>query len=113
LTRAYFTAATCAISLFKPLSVNTPSEFFCKNNFNKKLVYNKCLKFNYNYKFNSISSLSSSNINFTSKEVTLWNKQLGVSSMNKNSRLTNMERDLIQLTPIIRSILIGLILSDG
>ena len=45
-------------------------------------------------------------------ELTLWNKLLGLSSMNRKSTITAIERNMIKLTPRVRSIIIGLILSD-
>jgi hypothetical protein len=114
-TRAYFTAATCAISLFKPLGVNTPSNFFLKKNLYINSNTNLLLKgslnnhIKLNYLFRSYSNISANN----STELTLWNKKLGVTSMFQKSRLSNLERELIKLTPRIRSILIGIILSDG
>lgn len=80
-TRAYFTAATCAISFNKTSSVNTPPMFF-----NGKLYKNN-------------------------KTLTIWNKQLGLSSMNNKSIITTQE--MLKLTPRIKSILIGILLSDG
>jgi hypothetical protein len=53
LTRAYFTAATCAISLLKILSVNTPPKFFSTKNYieNKNIIiYDKYYKFKLNKK---------------------------------------------------------------
>jgi len=87
-SRAYFTAATCAISLFISLGVITPPLFFPNKNFLK----------NYSDSYN---------------QLTLWNKPLGFSSMTRIGKLSNIERNNIQLTPRARSILIGLILSDG
>lgn len=99
-TRAYFTAATCATSLFKPLSVNTPSKFFSKTYFNKNLICN------------SVSTLTSTSVT-TSTEITLWGNQLGISSMFPKSKLTKLERNQIELTPNIKSILVGILLSDA
>jgi hypothetical protein len=45
--------------------------------------------------------------------LTIWNKRLDISSMNSKSRLTNQERNSIRLTPRIKSILVGLLISDG
>lgn len=91
-TRAYFTAATGAISLNISLSVITPPLFFYSVKFYKKyhtLPKNECLA------------------------LTLWNNPLGFSSMNKKPKITNLERDYLNLTPRVRSIIIGLMLSDG
>lgn len=87
-TRAYFTAATCAISFNKSLSVITPPSFF------NSVLY--------------ISTLTP-----LTKELTLWNSQLGFSSIQNLSKLTSIERNRLKLTPRVKSIIIGLILSDG
>lgn len=89
-TRAYFTAATCANSLYISLSVNTSSK-----------------------SFSTINSLKTLSTNTSCKEITLWNKQLGISSMSSKSRLKNSDRLLLNLTPRVKSIIIGLILSEG
>jgi hypothetical protein len=54
-----------------------------------------------------MSSITSCN------QLTLWNKSLGSTSMFLKQKLTSIERNLIQLTPRVKSIIIGLILSDG
>jgi hypothetical protein len=82
LTRAYFTAATCAISLLKILSVNTPPKFFSTNkstNIKSLIIYDKCSKF----------------------------------KLNNKKILTKSDRDYIILTREEKSIIIGLLLSDG
>jgi hypothetical protein len=91
-TRAYFTAATSAISFNKSLSVNTPLLFFKRKNLYK----------------NYSTFVSTNNMNLT-----LWNKPLGLSSMNNKSKISNIERNLLNLTSRCRSIIIGLVLSDG
>lgn len=45
--------------------------------------------------------------------LTLYNNSLGISSLVKKSKLTNVERKWLCLTPKLESILIGLLLSDG
>lgn len=98
MTRAYFTAATCAISFNKTSSVNTPLLFFNGNL----------------YKKYSTSAAEKANIGKTeSTALTLWNKPLGLSSHNRKSKITNLERNILQLTPRARSIIIGILLSDG
>jgi RNA-binding protein YlmH len=84
LTRAYFTAATCAISLLKILSVNTPLKFFSTNN--------------------------SSNINV--KDLIIYDKY-SKFKLNNKKILTKLDRDYIILTKEEKSIIIGLLLSDG
>lgn len=49
----------------------------------------------------------------SSKELTLWNKHLGFSSHNRRTKITNLERNMLQLTPRVRSIIVGLIISGG
>jgi len=93
-TRAYFTAATCAISLYMSLRVNPSSKSFSNVNY--------LLKKNL-----------STNTNTSSKKITLWNKQIGINSMNFKPRLTNSDKFLLNLTPRVNSIIIGLILSDA
>jgi hypothetical protein len=84
LTRAYFTAATCAISLLKILSVNTPLKFFSTNNIN----------------------------NNNNKELIIYDKY-SKFKLNNNTHLTKLDRDYIILTTEEKSIIIGLLLSDG
>jgi len=94
LTRAYFTAATCAISLYIPLRVTPSSKSFS----NKNSVLKNCLF---------------TNTNTNTSQITIWNKQIGINSMSFKTRLTSSEIFLLKLTPRVKSILIGLILSDG
>jgi len=61
-TRSYFTSATCAISLLFSLSKITPPTFFLKK-----------IKRNYT-------------------QLTIWDKPLGISSMNKKSK-NNKDRE--------------------
>ena len=102
-TRAYFTAATFAISFNLTLSIIAPLSFF-----NTKK----------NKKFCSLQSPepdtnSPSCGPIPGKELTLWNKQLGLSSMNKKSKISAKEREMLTLTPRVKSIIVGLILSDA
>lgn len=99
-TRAYFTAATCAISFNKTLSVNTPLLFF-KGNLYKK--YSSCAA----EQPNLIDPCKHSTA------LTLWNKPLGLSSLNRKSKITNVEKNVLHLTPRARSIIVGILLSDG
>lgn len=90
-TRAYFTAATCAISFFRSLGVTTSSKSFSKFN---------CLNY-------------STNTKTSSNQLTIWDKQLGFSSMFLKPKLTNIEKSFIKLTQRVKSIIVGLILSDA
>ena len=84
-----FTAATCGISFNNTLSVNTLLLFFNNILYKNYSTYTSC------------------------KELTLWNKPLGYASHYRKAKITNIERNMIQLTPRVRSIIVGLILSDG
>lgn len=95
-TRAYFTAATYAISFNKTLSVNTPPSFF---NGEK-------------YKKYSTSAAEQTNLG-NNRALTLWNKPLGLSSHHRKSKITNLERNTLQLTSRAKSIIVGLLLSDA
>jgi len=96
MTRAYFTAATCAISLCVPLSVKTPSKKFSLGRIQMLYTIRKY-----------------SNLIPNNKALTIWNKPLGFSSKFNKMKLTKEESLMIQLTIRVRSILIGLLLSDG
>lgn len=91
LTRAYFTAATCAISLCLPLRVYPSSKSFSI------------------FKFKKFST----NTNTSNNQIALWNKQIGINYMSFKSKLINNEKLLLKLTPRVKSIIIGLILSDA
>ena len=112
MTRAYFTAATCAISLFVILSVNTPSKFFpvkIVNNLFFKIVGYLGIRF--------ISYSSINNINYLSNKresnnLILWNNN-NFSLRVQKGILTKNQRNMIEFNIIQRSILIGVILSDG
>ena len=92
-SRAYFTAATCAISSFLSLGVNTLPIFFSNSELKRE---------------SKKSRFESSNT-----ALIIWNKALGVCSMNNKNKLSNLERIMIQLTPRVKSIFIGLLLSDA
>jgi len=99
------------------LSVNTPPKFFPIKNYS------------YRYLFEDINKLkTSSNLKMflkkeflrttqrvvhESKNIVLWNKETSISSMNKKNVLTKLDRNLINITNYNKSIIIGLILSDG
>lgn len=111
-TRAYFTAATCAISLFIILSVNTPSKFFpikVINNFFFNLI--KYI----NIRFISNSFINENNYSKNKKEINsliLWNND-NFSLRIQKGILTKNKRNMIDFNIIQRSIIIGVILSDG
>ena len=111
-TRAYFTAATCAISLFIILSVNTPLKFFPINVINKFLFFNK-VKLKLKQDFNEDTIFNTRN--FNKKEV----KSISIIDNKKFSLkiqkgiLTKNLRNIILLDFFQRSVIIGIILSDG
>lgn len=78
------------------MSVNTPLLFFNGNL----------------YKKYSTSAAKQANIE-ASTTLTMWNKPLGLSSHYRKSKITNLERNMFQLTPRARSIIVGILLSDG
>jgi hypothetical protein len=92
LTRAYFTAATGAILFNKSLNVKIPLLSFIK-------------KFFYCH--------FSTKVSINNLALTIWDKPLGISSMNNKPRITDLEKDMLKLTSRVKSILIGLVISDG
>lgn len=89
-TRAYFTAATCAISLFIILSVITPSKFFPVKEKNYILLDNQ----------------------EKSKELIKWGKNK-LSLKTQKGILTKLIRNIFNYNLFQRSVIIGIILSDG
>jgi len=111
-TRAYFTAATSAISLFIILSVNTPSKFFpvkIVNNVFFFIVSYLGIRFISNSSINNINYLSNKR---ESNDLILWNNN-NFSLRVQKGILTKNQRNMIEFNIIQRSILIGVILSDG
>jgi hypothetical protein len=108
LTRAYFTAATCAISLFKILSIalnkynykfkveNTPPQFLINNTKNINLKQCK-------------DTVSNNN----KGELIIWNHPGNSFLRTQRGILTKQIRDNIFVTNYHKSIMIGLLLSDG
>jgi len=88
-TRAYFTAATCAISLYSPLRVYPSSKSF--SNFKNKLPTNTKI--------------------YCNPPACGGDSPVGITSIVLNARLKLSEKPL--LTPRVKSIIIGLILSDA
>jgi TRAP-type mannitol/chloroaromatic compound transport system permease small subunit len=91
MTRAYFTAATCAISLYNPLRVYPPSKSFS----NLCYIKPQC---------EATNKLSTNYF---------WDWQIGITSLKLNIRLKNTEKILFNLTPRVKSVIIGLMLSDA
>lgn len=89
-TRAYFTAATCAISFFTILSVYTPSLFSSL----------KILKQTFHFEVNKNNKLI---INYYD----CYSLRIYKGILTKNLR------NLFSVSPIQRSIIIGILLSDG
>jgi len=110
-TRAYFTAATCAISLCVSLCVYTPLTFFLSsNNISTGTRRGSCGVSNALSGIRKFSSLAPSS---TSTALTIWNKYIGFSIISLKTRLTRAEAAMLQLTPRVISILVGLLLSDA
>ena len=109
-TRAYFTAATCAISLLKILSKasilysysykikveNTPPQFLSNN----ILCTNS-------------SNKTNKDPNIETKAIILWDQKDNSSFRLQKGKLTNKIRENINITNYHKSIIIGLLLSDG
>jgi hypothetical protein len=100
-TRAYFTAATCAILLFIILSINTPSTSF-PIKIKSKLLYK-------NTKENEKELIKFKN---DTKYLISFNYNEFSIKLRKGI-ITKRERELILLNQIQRSIIIGLILGDA
>lgn len=108
MTRAYFTAATCAISLFKILSIalnvynyrfkvkNTPPLFLSNNKLYNNLTHRKDL-------------IPTQNKN----ELIIWNHKNNSYYRLQKGILTKQIRDSFYITDYHKSIMIGLLLSDG
>jgi hypothetical protein len=62
--------------------------------------------------FSNINNIKYST-NYTYTQLNLWNKKIGLNFYRLNTRLTNKDRLYLTLTPRVKSILIGLILSDS
>ena len=125
-TRAYFTAATCAISLPKSLSVNTPSLFFSIRktiyNINNKIIGHeyssiitnfrgKTLKPDYINNLMLLGKANRENLILNNSVVQPLDYSLKYQTINK--KLTNIERNKLILTPKLKSVLVGILLSDG
>jgi len=89
-TRAYFTAATCAISLIIILSVTTSPKFFPIKEKNYMFLDNQK----------------------NSKELIKWGKNKLSLNIQKGI-LIKLRRNILNYNLIQRSIIIGIILSDG
>lgn len=83
-TRAYFTSATCAVSLYKSSGQKSLPKLFSVR---LKHVFNKSKE----------------------KSLILWGK----SPISAGIKLTNKQREMLVLTKKSKSILIGILLSDG
>ena len=120
-TRAYFTAATCAISLFIILSVNTSSKFFPVKIFYIVILFYKYINKRLIYESKYVSSLLLDRIIIIDKKdsyrkdncsLVLFNDQYLGLRLNKGI-INKALRNQISLTIIQRSIIIGIVLSDG
>ena len=111
-TRAYFTAATCAISLFIILGISTNLILF--------LIRNNTLKgtpplfLSKKYKtYKSSEIIQSNSFQENCKALILWNDPINSDFRMQKGILTKYDRDLIQITNYHFSIMVGILLSDG
>jgi len=113
-TRAYFTAATCAISLFIILSVNTPSKFFPIKISHILLfrVYYLIIIFYFNNIITNHNNYSTDKKKGDSFNLIKINNEKITLRIQKGI-LTKISRNLIYISLIQRSIIIGITLSDG
>jgi hypothetical protein len=108
-TRAYFTAATCAISLFIILGISIKKYVLLYTlNFTPSLFLSK--KFQYDYQLNTNNSGKDPEI---CKALILWNDSNNSDLRMQKGILTKYERELIHLTNYHFSIMVGILLSDG
>lgn len=127
-TRAYFTAATCATSLFKILGKalfnykveNTSPQFLSNTYFKLKRETNSIINTAslMDFKDNPLLSnsrpvLNSSNIPKDDKALILWNDKKNNSFRLQKGILTKVLRDTFILTNYHKSIIVGVLLSDG
>ena len=131
-TRAYFTAATCVISFNKTLSISTPPLFFNTIFYkNYSCLPPKPLTSDLSITTGVVELAPTpplvagglrtlatgvegeARVVENNNKLTIWDKPLGYSSHNNKSKLTKLERDSLNLTPRVRSIIVGLMLSDG
>jgi hypothetical protein len=130
-TRAYFTAATCAISLFKILSIalnilniyiffkvkveNTPPQFLSNTgnlylNFkNLKAVLSKSSR-NFNKFYSNTAAPHDKN---KGAELIIWNHEDNSFFRIQKGILTKKIRDNINITNYHKSMMVGILLSDG
>jgi hypothetical protein len=112
-TRAYFTAATSAISLFIILSVSTPPKFFPIKINNKSLFY-KVSSINIDISHNSLihkNKYISNPSNYYLGLCLLKNEKMSLRI--QKGVLTKITRNMFYMYLYIRSVIIGVILSDG
>lgn len=93
-TRSYFTAATCATSLFITLSVKTSPSFFST--------------YKYKNHLRQLHTLSS----YNTKDMVIWKDRYTSLRIYKGI-LTKLNRDMFSLRCLDKSVFIGLLLSDG
>ena len=127
-TRAYFTAATCAISLLKILSrvsilysysykikvKNTPPQFLSNNNLYTNDSQKKLRPAPFNTK-GPVARAPKTNkdFNIETKAIILWDQKDNSSFRLQKGKLTNKIREGINITNYHKSVIIGLLLSDG
>jgi hypothetical protein len=111
-TRAYFTAATCAISLFIILGISTNLILFLIRYNTFKATPPLFLSKKYKtYKLSQI--IQSNRFQENCKALILWNDPINSDFRMQKGILTKYDRDLIQITNYHFSIMVGILLSDG
>jgi hypothetical protein len=113
-TRAYFTAATCAILLFIILSANASPIFFPLK-VNYYVFVNKVGQLYFNFLVNSQSIFMYSKLdrNLISSTYLIPLNNNKMSLRIQKGILTKISRNSIYISSYQRSVIIGVILSDG
>lgn len=109
-SRAYFTSATCAISLLYLMNTLVFLQIFSnKYKYNKNNNNNNYIKNHSKFKF--IYSFSQKR-NYKTNSLIIYNNQVISYSLTKGI-LSKIEREKLKINDYQKSIIIGLILSDG
>lgn len=107
MTRAYFTSATCAISLLYLLNTLVFLQMF-SNNINNNIILDDSSKVN-----DKINTTPVSLGKRGSLELIVYNKEIKRDFYLKRGIVSRNERDSLIITPYQKSIMIGSLLSDG
>ena len=113
-TRAYFTSATCAVSLYKSLGHKSlPKLFSVILKLNVKNLHGLKMEKSRTYiKLKGKEREINGKVKFKEKRLILWGES-PISAVMAGKRLTNKQREMLVLTKKAKSILIGILLSDG